>query len=183
MIQLPLGLLAFSVPHLWKRLFPGSRLRWGDPGKGVVALLSIAGIWLAARGYGAWDDAPQIWNPAPWTRHLNNLLVVLGFYFFVASGMGVWGARVNRHPQLTGVILWAVAHLLVNGDAASMVLFGGFLVWAMAEIVLINRAVPLWVPPPRPPVGKEITAVVLALVLVAVVGYIHGWIGPWPFGA
>jgi hypothetical protein len=64
-----------------------------------------------------------------------------------------------------------------------MVLFGGFLVWALAEIVLINRAVPLWVPPPRPPVGKEITVVVLALVLVAVVGYIHGWIGPWPFGA
>ena len=183
MIQLPLGLLAFSVPHLWKRLFPGSRQRWGEPGKGVVALLSVAGTWLAARGYGAWDGAPQIWNPAPWTRYLNNLLVVLGFYFFVASGMGVWGARVNRHPQLTGVVLWAVAHLLVNGDLASMVLFGGFLVWALAEIVLINRAVPLWVPPPGPPVGKEITAVVLALVLVAVVGYIHGWIGPWPFGA
>ena len=182
MIQLPLGLVAFSLPHLWKRLFPASRHRLGDPGKGIVALLSIGGIWLIARGYGAWADAPQVWLPAPWLRHLNNLLVLVGFYFFVASGMGVWGARVNRHPQLTGVILWAVAHLLVNGDAASMVLFGGFLIWAVAEIVLINRALPLWTPPPRPPLAKEATAVVVTLALVAVVGYVHGWIGPWPFG-
>ncbi|MBP1805334.1 NnrU family protein [Rubellimicrobium aerolatum] len=182
MIQLPLGLLTFALPHLWKRLWPGSRARLGDPGKGIVAVLSVAGIWLAARGYGAWDDAPVAWAPGPWARHVNNLLVVVGFYFFIASGMGVWGARVTRHPQLTGVILWAVAHLLANGDWASILLFGGFLVWAVGEIVLINRAAPLWVPPPRAPVGKEVTAVALTLVAVAVVGYIHGWIGPWPFG-
>jgi uncharacterized membrane protein len=108
--------------------------------------------------------------------------VALGFYFFVASGMGVWGARVNRHPQLTGVIHWAVAHLLVNGDLASIVLFGGLLLWAVAAILLINRRQPEWTPPPRQPLGKEITAVVLALVLVGVVGYVHGWIGPRPFG-
>ena len=182
MFQLPLGLAAFTLPHLWKRLWPASRARFGDPGKGIVAVLGVAGIWLMARGYGAWVDAPQVWYPAPWTRHLNNLLVLVGFYFFVASGMGVWGARVNRHPQLTGVILWAVAHLLVNGDLASIVLFGGFLAWAVASILLINRDAPLWAPPPRQPLGKEVTAVVLALVLYGVVGYVHGWIGPWPFG-
>lgn len=182
MFQLPLGLAAFSLPHLWKRLSPASRGRLGDPGKAIVAVLSIGGIWLVARGYGAWDGAPQLWFPAPWLTPLNNLLVAVGFYFFVASGMGVWGARVNRHPQLTGVILWAVAHLLVNGDLASVVLFGGFAAWALAEILLINRAVPAWTPPPRPPVAKEVTAVVVTLVLVVAVGYLHGWIGPWPFG-
>lgn len=182
MFQLPLGLAAFTLPHLWKRLAPTSRAGLGDPGKGIVAVLGIAGIWLMARGYGSWDDTPQVWFPAAWLTHLNNLLVLVGFYFFVASGMGVWGARANRHPQLTGVILWAVAHLLVNGDLASIVLFGGLLVWAVLEIVLINRAVPVWTPPPRPPLGKEVAAVVIALALYGVVGYVHDWIGPWPFG-
>jgi uncharacterized membrane protein len=181
MFQLPVGLAAFALPHLWKRLAPASRARLGDAGKGVVALLSIAGIWLAARGYGAWDDAPQVWFPAPWLTHLNNLLVAVGFYFFVASGLGAWGARVNRHPQLTGVILWAVAHLLVNGDLASIVLFGGFLAWAVASILLINRDLPLRSPPPRASLGKEATAVVVTVLLLAGVGWLHGWIGPWPF--
>lgn len=127
MLQLTLGLAAFSLPHLWKRLAPASRARLGEAGKGVVAVLLVAGVWLMSRGYGAWDEPPQLWEPAAWLRPLNNLLVLLGFYFFVASGMRAWGARANRHPQLSGVILWAVAHLLVNGDLASMVLFGGLL--------------------------------------------------------
>jgi uncharacterized membrane protein len=184
MFQLPIGLGAFALPHLWKRISPATRARLGDPGKGIVALLSLAGIILAARGYAAWTDAPQVWFPAPWLTHLNNLLMLLGLYFFIASGMGVWGARVNRHPQLTAVVLWAVAHLLVNGDLASMVLFGGFLAWAVASMLLINRDAPLWAPPPRQPVAKEVTAVVLALVVYAVVGWaVHwGWFGVWPFG-
>ena len=181
MFQLPLGLAAFSIPHLWKRLAPASRARLGDPGKGVVAVLSIAGIWLMARGYGAWDAAP-LWVAPPWLVPVNNLLVALAFYLFAASGMKAWGARATRHPQLWGVILWAVAHLLVNGDAASVVLFGGLLLWAVASILLINRAEPLWAPPPRASLAKEATTVVLALALVAVVGWVHGWIGPWPFG-
>ena len=183
MFQLPLGLTIFALPHLWKRLAPASRARLGDPGKGVVAVLAIAGIWLASRGYAAWDDAPQLWTAPSWLWPVNNLLVAAGFYLFLASGMGVWGARVTRHPQLLGVILWAVAHLLVNGDLASLVLFGGFLLWAVASILLINRDVPRWTPPPRQPLAKEVTAVVLTLLLVVGVGYLHGWIGPWPFAA
>ena len=50
------------------------------------------------------------------------------------------------------------------------------------EVALINRAAPSWTPPPPAPVGKEIGALVGAVVVLAVVGYIHGLIGPWPFG-
>lgn len=182
MLQLLGGLGLFAGIHLWRRLAPSARGRWGDRGKLVVALASVAGVWLMARGYGAWDDAPVIWASASWLRGVNNLLVVAAFYLFVASGMRAWGARATRHPQLVAVILWATAHLLVNGDAASLLLFGGLLAWAAAEILLINRAEPLWAPPPRQPLAKEATAAVAAGVAVAAAGWVHGWIGPWPFG-
>jgi uncharacterized membrane protein len=86
-----------------------------------------------------------------------------------------------RHPQLTGFSLWAVAHLLVNGDLASIILFGGLLVWALAEIALINRAQPDWTPPPVGPMRKEFTSVIATLVLFAVVAGIHAWLGYYPF--
>ena len=53
--------------------------------------------------------------------------------------MGARVVGVIRHPQLTAVKLWAVAHLLVNGDSASLLLFGGLLVWAVLEVVIINK--------------------------------------------
>lgn len=182
MIQLILGLALFAGTHLWRRLAPGSRARLGDPGKLVVTVLSIAGIWLMARGYGAWDAPPAFWGRTAALTGVNNLLVAAAFYLFVSSGMRTWGARVTRHPQLSAVILWAVAHLLVNCDAASILLFGGLLIWAVATMLLINRADPLWAAPPRQPLAKEATAVIATLVAVALAGWIHGLIGPWPFG-
>lgn len=181
MILLLLGLAVFAGIHLWKRLVPRSRDRLGDRGKLVVAVGSILGIWLMARGYGHWLDDPQVWTPAPWLRPLNNLMVLVAVWFFVASGMRTAGARFNRHPQLTAVVVWAAAHLLVNGDLASIVLFGGLLLWALAEIVLITRAQPAWTPPPPAPPAREATAAVAALAAFAAAGLIHGWIGPWPF--
>ncbi len=182
MVQLLGGLGLFAGIHLWRRLAPSARGRWGDRGKLVVTAASILGVWLMARGYGAWDDAPLAWAPAAWLRGVNNLLVVAAFYLFVSSGMRTWGARATRHPQLVAVMLWAFAHLLVNGDAASILLFGGLLAWAAAEVLLINRAEPVWAAPPRAPPAKEATAVAATGVVVAVAGAIHGWIGPWPFG-
>ena len=74
-----------------------------------------------------------------------------------------------------------MAHLLVNGDLPSLVLFGGLLVWALVEMALINRSP--WTPPAGPfPARKEAMAAVGAVVVLLVVGLIHGLIGPWPFG-
>ncbi len=189
MIQLSLGLALFTFPHLWKRVAPTSRLRLGDPGKGIVAVLSVAGIWLMARGYGAWFDDPVLWQPAGFLRHINNLLVVVAFYLFAASGLRTRAARLVRHPQLVAVILWATAHLLVNGNLAAIILFGGLLIWAAVEIILVNRAgalEALHAPGPAlvpdTPFAKEVIAVVATIVTVAVAVVIHGWVGPWPLG-
>ena len=108
--------------------------------------------------------------------------MLLAFYLYAADGMGTRVTARIRHPQLTGFSLWAVAHLLVNGDLASFVLFGGLLAWALVEIMLLNRA-GAWKRRTGPfPARKEIMAAVGAVVVMLVVGLIHGWIGPWPFG-
>lgn len=182
MIWLILGLLLWIVPHEWKRLSPDSRAARGDAGKGIVALGVLVGLVLIVIGYRSWDDAPYLYASPAWTWHVNNLLMFLAFYLYAASGMKTRAARVIRHPQLTAIILWALAHLLVNGDMASVILFGTLLTWAVVEIGLINRATPTWTPPPPAPVGKEIGAFVGAILVMGVVGWIHGWIGPWPFG-
>ena len=64
---------------------------------------------------------------------------ISAFTLLLGSQVGARVAGVIRHPQLTAVKLWALAHLLVNGDSASLLLFGGLLVWAVLEVVIINN--------------------------------------------
>jgi hypothetical protein len=88
-----------------------------------------------------------------------------------------------RHPQLTGVKTWALAHLLVNGDLPSFILFGGLLAWAVVEVILINRQT-TWTRPAtvETSLGKEAGAVIGTLVLYGIVAWLHGWFGYPVFG-
>ena len=185
MILLVIGLALWIAAHVFKRVAPGRRaelqVRMGDASKGIFGVAIIASIVLMTIGYKA-ADGPFWWGRSPMTTGINNLLMLVAFYLYAASGMKTRITRAIRHPQLTGFSAWAVGHLLVNGDPASLVLFGGLLLWALAEIALINAAEPEWHPPVPAPMGKEIGAVVGAVVVMAVVGLIHGWVGPWPFG-
>lgn len=178
------GVLLWSGAHLFKRLAPDTRARLGDPGKGLVAVLVLTSIVMMIFGY-RWADTSILWIAPPWATHLNNLVMVLAFYLFAVSGpkgAKVWLGTKLRHPQLTAIILWALAHLLVNGDVKSIVLFGGLLVWAVIEIVLINRQEGAWTPPPRAPARKEVTTVIITIVVVIVVMLIHNWLGVRPWG-
>ena len=181
MIWLLLGLLLWSGSHLFKRLAPQQRAAMGEAGKGPVALASLAGIVLMVIGYRVWDDSAMLWPRASWQVHVNNLGMLIAVYLFAASGMKTWVAGHYRHPQLMGVLVWSVSHLLVNGDLASLVLFGGLAAWSVASMTLINRAEPTWVRPGPAPAGKEIGALVGAFVVVGLVGWIHMWFGLSPF--
>ena len=181
MVLLISGVALWWAAHLFKRVAPERRAALGDKGKGLVAVPLILSVFLMARGYGQ-AGGPVWWGRSPATTGINNLLMLLAFYLYAADGMGTRVTAWVRHPQLTGFSLWAVAHLLVNGDLASLILFGGLLAWALVEIVLLNRA-GAWKRRTGPfPVRKEIMAAVGAVVVMLVVGLIHGWIGPWPFG-
>lgn len=181
MTLIVLGLALWSGAHLFKRLAPGQRAGLGDAGKGLVAVGVLAGLVLMVLGYRGVEQV-DLWYPPRFLTHLNNLLMMLAVYFFAASVMKVRITGVIRHPQLTAVKTWAVAHLLVNGDLASVVLFGGLLAWAVVEVILINRAEPRPAPPPLASMGREIGTVLGALVVFGAIAWVHNWLGYWPYG-
>lgn len=180
MIYLILGLLLWSVPHAFKRLAPEARAKLGNPFAGVVATCVVGGIVLMVIGYRAADFIP-VWTPPIWAVHVNNLLVLIAVVLLGAANSKSRLRGMMRHPMLTGVLIWAVAHLLVNGDAASLVLFGGLAVWAIVEVLLINARQPEWEPPTGLSAAGDVKLAVIAIIVFGVIGVIHGYLGPSPF--
>lgn len=140
------GLLLFLGVHSLRLLAPSWRDRalahLGEPVyKGLYSLLSLAGFALIVWGYGQTRYAPVVlWTPPAGLRHLAGLLTLVAFVLFAAAYVprnrfkARWG-----HPLLLGTKLWAVAHLLANGSLADVLLFGGFLAWAVATFVACRR--------------------------------------------
>jgi uncharacterized membrane protein len=179
MTFLILGLILWAAAHLFKRIAPGPRARLGDPGKGLVALALLVAVAMMVVGYRN-AEFVYLWDPPRFLIHVNNLLMVLALFLFAADGARAPVIARMRHPQLTAVKTWAVAHLLVNGDLAAVILFGGLLVWAVVEVIVINRAQPAWTPKPVRP-GGNLRAVIGTVVALAIVMAIHNWLGvqPW----
>ena len=176
-----LGLALWCGGHFFKRAAPDARASMGAKARGPIALVLVAGIVLMVIGYRMADGA-VFWGRHPATVGINNLLMLLSVYLFAVSGIKTALARKMRHPMLTAVKVWAVAHLLVNGDVPSFILFGGLLAWAVSEVIIINRAEPDWTPPPAKPARKEVIAVVATLVVYAVIVAIHYALGYPTFG-
>ncbi|MDR0781832.1 MAG: NnrU family protein [Pseudomonadales bacterium] len=146
MILLIVGLLLFLGLHSVRLLAPAWRERWiARHGMGqfrvlysVVSLLSFA---LVVYGYGLSRGAPAfLYVPPLWTRHLAILLTWLAFVL-VAAGYAPANALRARlgHPIYAGVKVWAFAHLLANGRTSDVLLFGGFLLWAIAGFAIRRR--------------------------------------------
>lgn len=181
MIWLVLGVLLWSGAHLFKRLAPEARARMGAKGRGPIALLLLLSVVLMVIGYRGADGA-VFWGRTPALTGINNLLMLISVYLFAADGMKTRLGTALRHPQLTAFKIWAVAHLLVNGDVPSFILFGGLLAWAVVEVIVINRAGPRPAKPAPAPMKKEIMAIVGTLVVFGGIVLIHTWLGYYPFG-
>ena len=185
MSLLILGLLLWVGAHLFKRLAPEARhkltVRLGEnPAKGVVAAVLAVALLLLILGYRA---APYValYTPPSWGIHLNNLAMLAAI---ALMGMGKSKGRARswlRHPMLTGVVVWGLAHLLVNGDMASLLLFGGLTVWAVVEMLVISAKEGPWMRPQPGPVAGDVRLIVITLVLYAVIAAVHTWLGYWPF--
>lgn len=148
--------------------------RW----KARFGLASIAGFVLLVWGYGqARLDPIVLYVPPTWLRHFALLLLLPVFPLFLAAYFPGRIKAAARHPMLAAVKLWAVAHLLANGTAADVLLFGGFLVWAVADRISVGRR------PERPLAGaapsrfNDAIVVLAGLALyVLFVGWAHQWL-------
>ncbi|TXI06436.1 MAG: hypothetical protein E6Q73_00540 [Pseudorhodobacter sp.] len=180
MTLLLLGLALWVVPHVLKRVAPDLRAGWGEKAKGPLSLAMVLGIVLMVIGYRSADGA-FFWGRTPALVGINNLLMLVSIYLFAASGMKTAVARKMRHPMLWATVLWAVAHLLVNGDVPSFVLFGGIAVWALVAMGLINRDGP-WVPPAAKPAKFEAMALAGTLIVYGAIAGAHYALGYPTFG-
>ena len=180
MIWIVLGVLLWTSAHYFKRLAPDMRASLGNPGKGIVAVLLVGAIVLMVIGYKAADDV-LLWDLGGWAFNVNNALMLMAVAFF-GTGNSKSRLRENiRHPMLTGFLVWVVAHLLVNGDLASLALFGGLGLWALGAIALINRAEPDYEPWQGGTRQGDIRLVMISVVVFAVIVGVHYLIGPSPF--
>jgi len=174
------GVALWWAAHLFKRIAPGPRGKLGDPGKGVVAVGIIAGIVLMVIGYRAVDFIP-VWNPPSFMVHINNTLMIVAIYMFSPAPKRGKLLQGMRHPMLTGFSIWAIAHLLVNGDLASVILFGGLLIWAALTARVVNAAEPEWTPNTGGTYARDAMFLVASVILLGIIGFVHNWLGVWPF--
>jgi uncharacterized membrane protein len=106
--------------------------------RAMFSVVSLLGLALVVWGF-AKAPVVQVWSPPVWTRHLALLLMLPVFpLLFAAYLPGKIKAKV-RHPMLTAIKFWALAHLIANGDLASIILFGSFLAYAVVDRILLKR--------------------------------------------
>lgn len=144
LVILILGLVVFLGPHILvtRRTARAAVIaRMGEwPYKGLFALVSIAGLLIAAHGFAlyrasGWID---VWSPPAFARHITVLLMWPASICVVAAYIPGDIKRALKHPMLVAVKLWALAHLFVNGDLGSIVLFGTILAWAIYDRISLK---------------------------------------------
>lgn len=146
--------------------------RW----KGVYTLVSLAGFLLLIYGYGQARQQPIVlWSPPIGLRHLTLLLLLPVFPLVFAAYLPGRIKAALKHPMLLAVMLWAAAHLLANGTLADLLLFGGFLAWALADRLSFTRRPPQQIQTAPPSRANDAVAVVLGLGLYVVFGV---WLHP-----
>lgn len=177
------GLVIFFAVHCVRIFAPGFRSRqltgnerrW----KGLYSLASLVGFVLIVWGWIIFrPEAPQVYDPPDWGRHLTMLLVLLAFVAIPTAYQPPGRIRTwLRHPFLVAVILWSLGHLFANGDLASVLLFGSFLLYGIADrIAVVGRPDPA---PAYQGARGDIVGIVVGLVLYAIFIF---WLHVFLFG-
>jgi uncharacterized membrane protein len=174
MTTLLLGLLLFLGMHSISIVALGARERLAArlgpwPWKALYSVVAIVGFVLILRGYAAARlDPVVLYSPPTWLRHVALLLMLPALPMLFSAYLPGRIKATLKHPMLAATKLWAVAHLLANGTLADVVLFGGFLAWAVVDRISMKRRPGTRALPGAPPSRwNDAIAVVLGLAAYA----------------
>jgi uncharacterized membrane protein len=181
MTLLIVGLVLFFGVHSIAIVAPALRARAirrvGERGWRVgYALLSAGSLALFCYGFALARHAPVIlYSPAPWLRHVAFLLMLPVFPLIISAYLPGRIKTAVKHPMLVAIKCWALAHLLANGSLADVLLFGGFLAWAVADRISLKRRAALQVlRTAAPGPWNDLSAVLLGLAFYALmIGWLH----------
>ena len=188
MIYLVLGLVLFLGVHSISIIAPAWRdrtaARLGNAWRGLYSLISIAGFIVLIWGYGIARQNPvMLYAPPAWARYIAAVLMLPVFTLLLAAYLPGRLKGALKHPMLIGIMLWAVAHLIATGMLANVVLFGGFLAWAVADRISFTwrtqRPIPM---APSMKLNDGIAIVAGLALYVVFEHWLHvRWIGVQPF--
>jgi uncharacterized membrane protein len=146
--------------------------RFGEmPFKGLYSLVSLAGFALILFGMSRAEFRP-VFSPPAWSVIAAGLAMPVAFCLLVAAFVPNNFRRVIRNPMLSGVLVWALAHLVANGDLASILLFSSFGLYAVIDIISVNRRSAAETPA-RQPLFRDVLVLVIGFAAFWVVRYFH----------
>ncbi len=176
------GLLLWSVVHLSLSITPNikkcaiEKIGLG-PYKGIFALLIFSSLALIIFG---WRTAEPVFlydiASSHAIRGILMLLAIIGLLVFFSAKYPNRLKPIIRHPQLIGLKIWALAHLLLNGDTRSIWLFGVLLTWAVLEVIFINKRdgkKPLII---QSSIKTELIGLIISLIVIGVIICFHQYI-------
>ena len=181
MTQLVLGLVTFLGIHSIAIFAPGWRdsmvarlgaLNW----KRLYSVASLLAFVLLVHGCSVARQEPVVlYQPATWMRHLSLLVMLPAFPLLLSAYLPGRIKTAVKHPMLTATKTWALAHLLANGMLADVLLFGGFLAWAVLDRISVGKRAVRDVPGAPPGKYNDAIAVVGGLLIYGLfVGWAHG---------
>ena len=146
MLVFGLGLAIFFALHVFSAVRPRAagqdlkeRMGYG-PYMGLYSLISIASFVMIVYGYGLTRGAGVLYTPPTWMQHINLVLMIPAMILLVASQIPAGHIKkMSKHPMLLAVKLWALGHLLANGELNSVLLFGSFLAYAVFDRIMVKR--------------------------------------------